>query len=284
MNNTFKKIVILAAASLLCLSVLTFYFVNEFRNSRAIGDVDNLSGQKIGVVSAYEGDYLLSDREDITLLRYDTESDLLVALCYQKVDAIAVATDNANYYMSVTTGLKINDKPIDHLGMCSLFEEDSNLMHEYNDFIAEFKQTEEYQEYLYRVDNQLFYDGSQTTPETGTGETINVGYITTYIPVVFKDAINKIPNGSEVEFLRLFANAHNYKINWIEVSESTTTQDLLSGKMDIILAGYSDVYRDEYDVFPVADLGDNYRECDLLLLEIEDPDNLSIGALYEEEE
>lgn len=286
MSNVFKRIIVLFVVCLLSIFILiNICFNNEVKNHREIENVDNLSGQKIGVISAYEGDYILTDREDITLLRYDNEADLFMAMCYKQVDAIALTRDNASYFLAKTTGLKVlEDQPIAKTGMATLFQEDSKLLHEYNEFLAEYKQTEDYQDYIERVENVEFYDGSPIVEETGTGETIVVGYYPDYIPVAFHDVILDKPNGSEIEIIIKFANAYNYKIKWEKSSEEGMGAALYAGMYDIGACGYSDVYRDECEASPVIDLSDNYRDDEILLMVVEDYEKLSITTVLDEEE
>jgi len=282
MNDVFKRIVIvLIVSTIVIITISAAYFSNVFRSSREIGDVDHLSGQKIAVVTAYEGDYCLSDREDITLLRYDTEPGALMALCYKQVDGFATTLDAAEYVLSITTGFKINDKPIAYNGMASLFRRDSKILKEFNEFIEEYKKTDEYQDYVYKCNNDGYYDGSPITEETGTGEVIKVGYVPDYIPISYLDTVLNCPNGSEVEIIRKFANYMNYQIEWILEGEVSGITEIYYGNIDILLDGYSDVYRKELEDSPEVDMSDSYRDSLIVLLEVEDYDKLSIAEVKE---
>jgi len=284
MNDVFKKIVVYIVTVAVVVGFLsTYYFVNQFSNSREIGDVDNLTGQRIGVITAYEGDYLLSDRDDITLQRYDTQADLLIALCYKQVDAVALTDDMAKYIVDVSTGFKINDKPIATNNVASLFRNDSKLIGEYEEFLEVIKANGEYDKFIERYQNGEYYDGSPITEQTGTGEVIKVGYLFDFIPVVFEDAINKCPNGSEVDIFIMFANYMNYKIDWVVETETSGLTDIYYGNIDCLLAGYSEIYRDECDKSEYLDMGPNYRDANIVLLEVEDYDNIKIGELKEGE-
>jgi len=279
MNNVFRRIVILfILLSIFVFVTMMVFFKNHIQSARTITDVDNLSGQKIAVVQGWEGDYILTDRKDLTLLRYDTQSDALVALCYKQVDAYAQTLDGALYIQSMTSGLKINDKPLAVNGMTTIFREDSELLHEFNDFIEIYSQTDEYQEYLNKCDNQEFYDGSEILEETGTGKTIRVGYCVDYIPISFTDTKTGKPNGSEIDFIRRFANYMNYKIEWKKLPESGAYEELNVGNIDIMAEGYSDVYRDEFDISPTTDMSIPYRYSTVVILSVDDYDNLSIAA------
>jgi len=284
MNNVFRRIVILFTAIIVSIAaVSTVYLSNLFKEQRVIEDVDHLSGQRIGVISAYEGDYLLSDRKDLTLLRYDTEADLLVALCYRQVDAAALTDDMARYVLRNASGFKINETPIASNGLASLFVEGSEYMQEFADFLEVFKKSGRYEEYVNKVNNDEYYDGSPLPEETGTGKVLRIGYLPDYMPTVFKDAKTNHANGSEVEIYIEFANYMNYQIEWFAESETTAVTDIAYKKIDICLAGYSEIYRAECDDSPYSDLGPTYMESSIVLLEVEDYEQLSLGAIAKEE-
>ena len=57
---------------------------------RPITDVNDLEGRRVAVNLAWEADYLLSGREDLTIVQYDSFADIILALGYDKVDAFAV--------------------------------------------------------------------------------------------------------------------------------------------------------------------------------------------------
>ncbi len=285
MRNVFRRIIILAVCSLLfVVTISVVFFRGEMKNAEEIESVDLLTGQRIGVISAYEGDYLLTGRDDITLLRYDSEAECLLALSYKQVDAIAVVEDMAEYIMMVSTGLKTVEEPITYSGMATLFMKDGKFEEDFNEFVKEFRKTDEYQKYIEKVKNDAYYDGSEIIEETGTGEEIRLGYDELYLPVSFTDTKTGKPNGSEVEMFIYYANARNYRIKWEKITEATTAQAIASGTVDAVLIGYSDIYREETEMSTTVSMSDSYRETAVVLIEVEDYDNLSFGSLMEGEE
>ena len=91
MNQLIKKIINLIISSFIVIIVLAFgMFYNDIRGSQVVTQTDALSGQRISVMSGWESDYFLSDRDDITLKRYDTTADLFMALNYSQVDALYI--------------------------------------------------------------------------------------------------------------------------------------------------------------------------------------------------
>ena len=47
---------------------------------RPITDVNNLEGRRVAVNLAWEADYYLSGRKDMTLIQYDSFADMIMAL------------------------------------------------------------------------------------------------------------------------------------------------------------------------------------------------------------
>ena len=202
---------------------------------------------------------------------------------YKQVDALAFSRETADYILSVTTGLKIDERPIATTGLVSIFAKDSDYLHKYNKFIEEYRKTEEYKQYCEKVDTGGFYDGSPIIEETGTGEVIDVGYVAEYLPVSFYDTILHRPNGVEIEMIIRFANYYNYKINWMAVTETTCFPLLQGGDIDIACASYTDVYRSEFEISEYYDLSSIYKDTDIALLEVEDYDDFSFLGLIESE-
>ena len=71
-----------------------------------ITDVNNLEGRRVGVNLAWESDYYLDGRDDMELVRYDTTADMIMALRYDKIDAIALDADSVKLLMSLSEGIE----------------------------------------------------------------------------------------------------------------------------------------------------------------------------------
>ena len=86
--------VLLAIIILLCMSGCSGKQVYQ-----PIDDVSDLGGRTVGVNLAWSADYMLSDRDDMTLVRYNTVASLVMALRYGQVDVIAMERPFANEVM-----------------------------------------------------------------------------------------------------------------------------------------------------------------------------------------
>ncbi len=64
-----KRFIALCLVVVMLLCVLTG--CGQIQNARPITDVHNLDGQRVGVALAWGPDYLLTERDDLTLVRYN---------------------------------------------------------------------------------------------------------------------------------------------------------------------------------------------------------------------
>ena len=83
---------------------------------RPITDVSNLEGRRVGVMLGYEVDYALTGREDLELFRYDTIADMVMALNFDKLDALAVDDLMWKVMSGVSVGLA-RVAPLRHYGI-----------------------------------------------------------------------------------------------------------------------------------------------------------------------
>jgi ABC-type amino acid transport substrate-binding protein len=93
MNKAFRHTIKYVLALLMIMSmslVLAGCGASEWKYD-PITDVNDLEGRRVGVNLAWESDYYLTGRQDMKLSRYDTTSDMIMALKYDKIDVIALS-------------------------------------------------------------------------------------------------------------------------------------------------------------------------------------------------
>lgn len=201
-----------------------------------ITDINNLEGRKVGVNLSWEADYALTGRTDLELCRYDTTADLIMALSYNKVDAIAVDGLTWNMLKNCSTGLIKVDPEVKKTGYILYFAEEE-LKDEFNDYLIEFKKTEKYEDLIQRESN---YEGEYFGPDiklTGTGKTIKVAYEPLCYPKAFLNPGESVPTGFDLEALKYFANEENYQLDFTATSYDDGVMGLFDGKYDA-MAGY----------------------------------------------
>lgn len=246
MNNSLIKIIKLAIGTIFIILLISFTVLSdELKRSRNITQTDALSGQRIGVMSGWETDYFLSERQDITLKRYDTTAELFMALSYKQVDAVAVDAATLMQAQASISGLKTVGGPFATTQYTTYTKKDDiKTLKELNDFIEVFKKSEEYPKFVEHFYDLDWIKSEQLTEQKGTGEEIGIAYVAEYYPFEYVTE-NGTPAGSEIEFAIQFANYYNYRIKWIKSTTNTAFLDVSSGKAKFIMCSGTDAYRQE---------------------------------------
>ena len=214
---------------------------------RPITDVNDLEGRRVAVNLAWEADYLLSGREDLTVVQYDSFADMILALGYDKVDAFAVDGLVWKIFQANSTGLNRVEPPCGTVGYAAYFSGGREaLMEEFNAFLADYHQTEAYADHKARLESfdGLEYVGPEI-PLTGTGETLRIATMPEEFPRAFLEAGEDDPSGFDLEALKLFANEGNYKLEFYFTVFDDIMEGLRSGTYDLAIGYLSDVYRED---------------------------------------
>lgn len=213
-----------------------------------ITDINNLEGRRVGVNLSWEADYYLSDRKDMVLYRYDTTSDQIMALDYDKIDALAMDEIMWKTVESLSTGLEKVEPSFGETGsILYLGSDDKELRDEFNEFLAEYKKTEEYRDYLERVSAyEGIYEGPDI-PLTGTGPVLRVAVMSEGYPRSFWEPGEDQPQGFDMEALMRFANAKNYQLEFALSTYEDGFTGLINGLYDIQIGYLSDIYAFEVE-------------------------------------
>ena len=160
----------------------------QMRNARPITDVHNLDGQRVGVGLAWGPDFLLTGRDDLTLMRYNNVAGAVTALCYNQVDAIAVEQPIAVDILSSIGGLRCIEEPIAEDHMAVLVDPTQpDLLAELNAFIDEFVTTEEYVDLVERIRDPEGYE-FQEVPLIGGDRVLQVGTVLDGYPFTYPNS------------------------------------------------------------------------------------------------
>lgn len=212
-----------------------------------ITDVNNLEGRRVGVNLAWESDYYLDGRDDMELVRYDTTADMIMALKYDKIDAIALDADSVKLLMSLSEGIEQVEPPFAQVGSVMYFSsEDEALAKDFNEYLAEFKKTDKYLDLMKRYDE---YDGTEyigtDIPLTGSGKVIRVAADPNNFPRAFLYPGDDILTGYDVEILKHYANDNDYRLEFSYSTYDDGIIGLQSGLYDIMTGYLSDIYNEE---------------------------------------
>jgi len=278
--STHRRAVILAAVLTVLILLLAVYNYYNLRSARDIEAVDSLSGQRIACCIGWESDYLLSPREDITLLRYDTNADCILALSYGQVDAVALDEITMHTVMAKTEGLTQLPEPITSVG-CTYYVSYAaeDILEEFNAFAEEFVKSEDYGEYHDRVfsDNYEIAD----IPEVIGGKPLVVGYVPDSYPESYIDFVTGKPAGFGIEMIQRFAYACGYTIQWVETSETGAMAQLGLNQLDFAACYVSDIYRYDTEASGQAHMSAPYFFADVYLMKIAEGQTLRITGEIE---
>lgn len=201
-----------------------------------------LEGRRVGVGIACDTDYALTGRKDLTLVRYNEVSNILLALQYDKIDLMAL--DELLWKFTATShgGLKAVTPAFASSGYIAYFHESLRPMRdEFNEFLARYQKTDEYADFLMRFEA---FDGKsyvgKDIPLTGTGKTLRVAIDAEGFPRSFAEADEEIPTGYDLEALKLFANENGYKLEFTISSYDDMIYGLQGGLYDVAVGALSD--------------------------------------------
>ena len=263
----------LVAAILLC-SLLCG--CNQIRNARPITDVHKLDGQRVGVGLAWGPDYLLTGREDMTLMRYNNVAGAVTALCYNQVDAIAVEQPLAVDILASIDGLRCIEEPIAEDRMAVLVDpEQPELLAELDAFIGEFITTEEYTDLVTRIQDPEGYE-FQPVPLVGGDRVLHVGTVADGYPFTYPNPETDSFEGTDVEFLSHFANAYGYELVFYGDTWESMEMGVQYGSYDIGCGGISELYRADIERSGSALMTKSFFPVNIVFIEVEDRDALTV--------
>lgn len=248
----------------------------QIRNAHPITDVHKLDGQRVGVGLAWGPDYLLTSRDDMTLMRYNNVAGAVTALCYNQVDAIAVEQPLAVDILASIDGLRCIEEPIAEDHMAVLVDPaQPELLAELNAFIDEFLTTEEYAELVIRIQDPEGYE-YQPVPLTGGDRVLHVGAVADGYPFSYPNPETDSFEGTDVEFLCHFANAYGYDLVFYEGTWESMETGVQYGSYDIGCGGISELYREDIERSGSALMTKSFFPVNIVFIEVEDRDALKV--------
>lgn len=272
-----KKLIKIICIGLIILSMSA---CNAVRNARPITDVHHLDGQRVGVGIAWGADYLLTPRKDLTVVRYNTIASLVQALCYRRVDAMAIESPLVPLILQSVEGLRLIEEPITEDGLVSIFSEGNDeLIVEFDEFVANFLQTEDYADLLERTKDSDGFEYIEIE-EKGGSKPLKVGIVADNYPFTYYDFETQEYVGIDIEVLRRFANEYDYSIELAPGSWDSMELGVYYGKHDMAISGISELYREDYELTGTL-VSKVYLPVDIMFIEVADPDKLKVVSNIE---
>ncbi|MGN0656062.1 MAG: transporter substrate-binding domain-containing protein [Ruminiclostridium sp.] len=267
-----KKLVLifLAAALLFCISGCS-----RKPAYQPITDVTDLGGRRVGVNLVWSADYLLTGREDLTLVRYNTVANLVMALRYGQVDAIATERPFAHEVINCVSGLRIVEPTAanDQLVAC-INRDRTDVLEDFNQFASDFYGSETYTELHSRL-NSDSYEYKKVEP-TGGEKPLKVGLVTDAYPLAYIDSESGEFAGSEVEVVTRFANEYGYSIEFVGGVFSTVEMGIVDGEFDLAIGTFIESARVDTELTGAVCFSQPYMQFEIVFIEIADPDNMKV--------
>lgn len=108
-------------------------------------DVNDLKGMKVAVVMAWGGDYFLTERDDVELMRYSSLDSLALVLKNGVVDAVALDYVTALELAEMVPAFGIVEEPLTDEDYIMYVNNDrTDLLEQLNEFFLEFKASDMY--------------------------------------------------------------------------------------------------------------------------------------------
>lgn len=260
---------------LVSLSLLCFSGCSGREQPNPINDVTNLQGRKVGVSLAWSADYMLTGRSDMKLIRYNNVSNLVMALKYGQVEAIAMERPFAIEIMNCISGLRVVEPATakDELVACINIERD-DVLKDFNEFASEFYGSEDYEDLFIRLNGESFE--YHAVNAVGGDKILNVGLPTDAYPFCYIDSENGAYAGSDVEVLTRFANEYGYSLNITGGVFNTIEMGIVNGEFDMAIGTFFESYRADMELTGLAYFSKPYMAHEIVFMEIADPNNVKV--------
>lgn len=224
---------------------------------------------RIGVPLAWGADYYLTDYEDLPVLyRYEDGSECLMGLKFGYIDAIVADNLYAREMVRLNPKLTILDEPVgkdQSIAYISL--ERPELLDEVNGFIPEFRESEAYFDLCWRSEANEFIPNNDI-PLIENGRLLRVAIDTSSgnYPYMYYDFNTGSPQGVEVEFVKQFAAAHGYTIEWYDSDWDSCAVAIINHQVDLFVGGCSIYYVREAEELGDVFCSDPYFDMNLVLI------------------
>lgn len=201
-------------------------------------DINDLSGKTIGVMLGFSSDYILTDEyKDTELRRFDSYSDMTLALAFHQLDAAALEQDEAYVFCRLQPKYMIYGSFSEADSFAYILNPRNTVINQqFNSFIAEFRQTDTYRDMLGRKKECAEHPfASKSVANTVTGDKVlDVLVYDGWEPGSYVNTETHQWEGTDIELLTHFANSIGAAIKFHPAGSYTqAVLDLSLGKVDI---------------------------------------------------
>jgi ABC-type amino acid transport substrate-binding protein len=234
-------------------------------------DIEHLEGKTIGCMLAYSSDYILTnDYEGIEVRRFDTYSDMMLALTFHQLDAAAMEMDEAYVFCRLQPEFSIYGKFKEDEPFCYYMNPRTSELNEtFNTFIREFRETGDYADIRRRVEASAVgpYESKAVENPGSEGKTLTVSVFDGWEPVSYVNLETDVWEGSDIELATHFANSIGAKIEFMSIGSYTqAVVELSRGKVDIMVCPDSIRYKEDLEKANNVTMSDWVWKKDIVII------------------
>lgn len=213
-------------------------------------DINDLSGKTIGVMLGYSSDYILTnDSTDVALRRYDSYSDMVLALAFHQLDALILESDEAYVFCRLNPNYMIYGSFADKIPYGYMLNpRRTELNEQFNSFVADFRKTGIFADIIKRAEASA-EKPFVSKPVTSTGKDGKILRALVYDgwePVSYLNTKTNQWEGTDIELITHFANSIGAKVEFTPNGSYTQgVLDLKLGKVDIFACPDSLVMKED---------------------------------------
>lgn len=268
------KILALGLAVMLCLSGCGYYPDGSW-------EINNLEGRTIGTaLGRGPVDYILAQRDLMDLYKYDlaryqSTGDYVLALRFHKIEALALEEALAYQFVkSSTTDTDIYhayESPFGEQGMSFTVSPDNPLKEEFNAFLEDFHESEEYEDIQRRIheSKDKEYEYREIENIVTTDREIKVAFREDYIPYSCIDMQTREIKGVFVEIMTMFANSIGAKLVIEKAEYPSAFINLSMGKIDMLGMSWATAGKEVYEMSGQSELTDSVIYTPLYFVTLE---------------
>ncbi|MGN1405569.1 MAG: transporter substrate-binding domain-containing protein [Erysipelotrichaceae bacterium] len=225
---------------------------------------------------AWSADYMLSTREDIEVVRYNTVADLVMALRFKQIDKAAMERPFAFEVLNCVDGLRMLDETVATDGLVfAVNNEREDLLNELNEFFERFKYSEEKKDIFKRLNSKEGYEYHKIENIKGD-RILSVGLPTDAYPYSYIDFETEEYSGSDLEVITLFANEYGYTLEFTPGIFTTIEIGIGEGEFDVAIGSFCNAAREDAEVSGTFMMSDIYMEHEIVYIEVEDFSKLKV--------
>lgn len=240
---------------------------------RAVLTKDNLAGKRIAVMMGYSSDHIMSRPEfGAQVFRYDSYGDMMMALRFDRVDAIAMEYDEASVLCRTEPAYTISFVVVESSPYAyPVDRKDTGLMESFNTFLRWFRESPEYADILSRraaAATAPYVHKAVETPQTAE-RSLKVALYPGWEPISYTNMESGKWEGSDVELIQHFAKSIGVRVEFVDTGDwLQMVLNLMTDKVDMFLCPDSLVLKKDLEMSGMVTMSEWAFKKDIVLITV----------------